>query len=65
MRHKSNQAFILATNLTMIVMVNHLISLFDAAFTIRGINRAHAGVRMKMMNLYHSPTPAMAFYLSF
>ncbi len=65
MRHKSNQAFIAATNLTMLVMVNHLISIFDTALTMRGINRAHARMRMTMLPTVHTAVPAMALQINF
>ncbi len=39
LRNKSNDLYATATTMATVVMLNHLVSAFDAAFTARGYNK--------------------------
>ena len=65
MRDKSNQAFIRASYCTMVVLANHVLSAFDAAFTIGRKNRAVES-RMRMtaaLDRQRRPLPVLCLTL--
>lgn len=61
MRDESNVAFKRASYCIMGVMVNHLLSAFDSAFTIRAKNTVRAGIQTAMLRTPDDWVPGLAF----
>ncbi len=64
-RHKSNVQFKRASYCVMVVLGNHLLSAFDAAWTIRGINRRiETRMRMSLQRRGESYAPVLALHVN-
>jgi len=64
MRDKSNKYLIRASYCTMIALANHVISAFDAAFTIRKLNRKIEGkMRVHMSRNPENVMPMLALHI--
>ena len=65
LRHKSNVQFKRASYCAMVVLGNHLLSAFDAAWTIRGINRRiETRMRMSLQRRGESYAPSLALHVN-
>ena len=65
LRHKSNVQFKRASYCAMVVLGNHLLSAFDAAWTIRGINRRiETRMRMSLQRSGESYAPTLALHVN-